>query len=196
MIRGETSNVAKKFPDVKQELSAGLAQWIKQTSFMSSKEQQQHRPITLAHPDAKYTQLPSRDAIMEGAVKRSNKFPNCTYVTNWKDTDSKIVWNVDVLSEGDYDVQMYFAAETAGSKIQLSIGDERISAVIDEAHDPPLLGAEHDRFKRVEGYVKRWREMNLGTIHLTPGEKPLVLSAIEVAGDQVAEMRLLMFTRK
>ncbi|MDA7874988.1 N-acetylgalactosamine 6-sulfate sulfatase, partial [Rhodopirellula sp.] len=147
--------------------------------------------------DAEFTQLPSRDAKAHGGVRRSNRFPNCTFMTNWKNPEDSITWDVEVLGSGDFEVQMYYACKQAdvGSKIELSVGDQKIEKMIEVANEVPLLGADEDRFERVEGYVRDWRPMTLGVVQLQPGKATLTLRASEVAGDEVADMRLLLFRR-
>ena len=201
---GENHNLAPARPEVARRLSASLQSWIAETDPQASGSPEhrspEHRPFTLAHPDAEFTQLPARDAVPHGNIVRSNKFPNCTFMTHWNDTTSEITWDVDVLSEGDYEVQMYYAAKRAGSVIELSLGEERFSTTINVAHDVPLVGREDDRFERAEGYVRRWRPMTLGVLHLKPGTGTLRLRARKVAqadnGEaEVADMRLLMFRK-
>jgi arylsulfatase A-like enzyme len=191
---GENQNIAQQHRDVAKRLSEELQAWIAETHPRSSRSSP-YRPFTLGHPEAEYTQLPARDAVPHGKIIRSNKFPNCTFMTQWNDASSEITWDVEVLSEGDYEVQMYYAAKNAGSEIQLSLGPTQLAATIDEAHDVPLVGREQDRFERAEGYVRRWRPMTLGTMHLQPGAGTLRLRATKVVGTEVAEMRLLMFRK-
>ena len=130
--------------------------------------------------------------------KRSNRFPNCSYFTNWKNAESdRITWNVQVLSAGTYDVDVYYACpqDDVGSIVELQWNDSRLQAKIDQPHDPPVRGQEHDRLKRMESYVKDFKPLRLGSMHLQPGSGELVLKAKSVAGDSVMEFRLLMFTR-
>ena len=118
-------------------------------------------------------------------------------MTNWTSTDDAIQWIAEVLDDGEFEVQMYYACgeDAVGSTIELRIGEETLSATIETANDSPLIGAEHDRFARAEGYVKNWRSMNLGVIRLRPGQAILTLRATKVTGKEVADMRLLMFRR-
>ncbi len=124
-------------------------------------------------------------------------------MTNWNDTEGTITWNVEVLEAGDFEVEMYYAcaADSVGSRIQLKLdtgsdGDGgQIDSTIEVANEAPLRGMENDRFERVEGYVKDWRPMKLGVIHLRRGRAALTLRATKVPGNQVADMRLLMFRR-
>ncbi|NNE01199.1 MAG: arylsulfatase [Pirellulaceae bacterium] len=193
----ERKNIAGEKPAVAKRLAAKLAAWTAETKPVTSKGGGERRPMTLAHPDAVFTQMPARDAVPHGTIKRSNKFPNCTFMENWTDTEGEITWDVDVLGEGEYGVEMYYAcpSDSTGSTIALSIGGQTLTAKITEPNDSPLIGAKEDRFKRVEGYVRDWISMDLGRIHLSPGRGTLRLKAVDVPGKQVCDMRLLMFRK-
>ena len=199
--RRERKDLAKQMPDVAKRLSEKLADWVAEVKPVKSKGDGTRRPITLGHPDAGYEQLPARDAIAHGSIKRSNKFPNCTFMRDWKDTESEITWDAEVLGSGEYEVEMYYACpadsvgESNGATVRLAIGDSSVEAKVMEANDSPLIGADEDRYKRVEGYVRNWKSMTLGKIKLTPGRQTLRLKATEVPGSQVCEMRLLMFRK-
>tara|TARA_R110002049_G_scaffold185580_3_gene353800 strand:+ start:22966 stop:24792 length:1827 start_codon:yes stop_codon:yes gene_type:complete len=190
----ETTDLAKDRPDVAAELSRKLKKWIQETKSDTN----ENRPFTLAHPDAEFTQLPARDAIGHGGILRSNKFPNCSFLHDWKSTSDKITWDVEVLSEGDYEVEFYYAVdqEDVGATIELSIGDAKLKRKIDVANESPLVGAGEDRYKRAESYVKHWKSLTLGTLHLVPGRETLELRATDIPGKEVAQVRLLMLTRK
>ena len=195
--RREKKNLAKEKPDVAKDLGGQLAAWVADAKPVKNRNEGVKRPITMAHPDATYDQVPSRDATAHGSIKRSNRFPNCTYMLGWTDTDSEITWDVDVLSDGKFEVELYYACpkEDIGSTIRLSIGDEKLDFKITEPNDSPLVGAEQDYFERAEGYVRNWVPMTLGTIKLTKGRDTLRLKALEIPGKQACEMRLLMFRR-
>lgn len=193
----EQKDISGQEPKVAAELEAAMKQWTAENPAKSSRDQEQ-RPITLGHPDAVHHQLPARDAVSHGEIKRSNRFPNCTYMTNWISTEDRITWDLDVLGSGEFDVQMYYACDLddVGSQIVLRLGDQELRATISEANDVPLIGVEEDRLQRAEGYVKEWKPMNLGTINLKPGRAEMTLQATKIAGDSVGEFRLLMFQRR
>ncbi len=192
--RGENNDISGAEPATANQLAEKLRDW---KSTWADAENQQFRPFPLGHPEATWTQLPARDAEFSGTIQRSNRYPNCTYLRNWIDTDSEITWDVDVLSPGRYEVQLYYACPQAdiGSSVELSLGTETINATISRPVESPLLGAADDRVARQEGYVRNWQPMTLGMMELTPGREKLRLKATEVAGSQVAEMRLIMFRR-
>ena len=55
---------------------------------------------------------------------------------------------------------------------------------------------EHDRVPRGNSYVKDWKAIHMGNIHLEKGTGKLVLEALEIPGNSVMDFRLLMFERK
>lgn len=186
--------VNEKYPtEAKQFLDAKTA-W---EAEMESEKDEGERPFVLAHPDAVYTQLPARDGIPHGNIQRSNRFPNDSYFSNWTSTSDSITWEVEVLGEGEYHVEAYYTCteSAVGSEVQLSIGPSSLSFKLDHAHDPPIRGMENDRVERMESYVKDFRPMSLGKIQLMPGKTFVTLKALEIRGDQVMDLRLLLFRK-
>lgn len=147
---------------------------------------------------ASITQLPARDATSQGNIKRSNKFPNCSYFTNWKSVDDLISFDVDVLHPGRYAIDLYYtcAEKNVGCTLTLTCGSNSISGTVTEANDPPKSGAEHDRIPRQESYVKAFKPMRLGVIDLAKGTKPLTLSASKIPGDSAIEFRMLLLRKQ
>ncbi len=186
----ESTDVAKANPDVRRQLEQELQ------AFQSTLDKSAtNLPFTVGHPDAMYTQLPARDAIPVGGVTRNNRHPNCTYMTTWTSTDDRITWDVDVLAAGKFEIEMYYASAGIGSIVELSLGNTKAVATITDPNQAMETGMEHDRFDRQEGFTKAWKPMKLGTMDLEPGLGTLTLKATKIAGDQVADMRLLMFRR-
>jgi hypothetical protein len=151
----------------------------------------------VGHPASVFTQLPARDARSEGGLTRSSRHPNSSFYTSWKTTNDAIIWDVDVLEGGDFAVELYYTCPAAdlGSEVQLSMGENRLTARITEAHDPPLQGMEHDRVPRIESYVKVFKPLKMGQIHLDKGIGQLSLRALSIPGSQVMDFRLLMLRR-
>ena len=192
---GQRKDISRQHPEITERMDKAAAAWKKD---VLAELQRGDRPFPVGHGDFRYTQLPARDAKAEGKLIRSNRFPNCSYFTNWKTTDDRLTWDIDVLTSGEYEVEMYYTCPEGdvGSMIELSFGESRTTAKIDQPHDPPVIGERNDRVKRQESYVKDFRPISLGTIHLEQGQGRLVLRATEIPGSQVGEFRLLMLTRK
>ena len=199
---GQLQDVAKQHPSVAIELRRNKEGWAR-TLLPGLK--QPPRPFVIGHPEFKYTQLPARDGVASGNIKRSNRFPNCSYFTNWTRLDDTISWEVEVASTGTYEVEIYYTCpqKDVGSTfaLQLRSNNPRISSPpalrgrVSVAHDPPVQGAEHDRLRRQESYVKDFKSLKLGRMELSEGTGKLTLQALEIPASQVMEMRLIMFTR-
>jgi arylsulfatase A-like enzyme len=192
---GQRIDIADQYPDVKRRLTQAADAY--RAAVLTELPKEDKREFVIAHPGHSLTQVPARDARASGGVKRSCVHPNCSYYSNWTSTDEKIYWDVDVAAEGRFEVTLFYTcpAKDVGSSVVLSCGGSRLPFKMVEAHDPPLIGAEHDRFKRVESYVKDWKRVVIGAMNLRQGKQRLELCATEIPGSQVMDFRLLLFKR-
>jgi hypothetical protein len=191
---GQDRDIAKALPDVAARLSKALDQWRKEMLPLLKHDD---RPFPVGYPQFPVTQLPARDGVPHGNVKRSAGAPNCSYFTNWTAAGDSMTWDVEVAAAGRYEAAVYYTCPKAdiGSTIELSLGDSRLQAAVCEAHDPPLRGMEHDRVpRRGESYVKDFTPLRLGTVELKRGRGLLTLRALSVPGKQVMDVRLVLLT--
>ncbi len=191
---GQRRDVTSAHPVVSARLQAAVEAWKKD---VLPGQEPQDRPFLLGDPVFRYTQLPARDGVTEGNIQRSNRFPNCSFFTNWTSLDDRIMWDVEVRQAGTYRVELYYSCPKAdvGSLFELRHGPSVLTGRVTKPHDPPLEGAGQDRVKRTESYVKDFRASKLGSIKLEAGRSMLALRALEIPGSQVMDFRLLMFTR-
>ncbi len=191
---GQWTDISGKQPEEAARLRKAVADW---KAEMLPGYDDDDRPFVIGHPGAKYTQIPARDGVAHGNIKRSNRWPNCSFFTNWSGLEDKITWNCEVGETGTYKVEVYYTCPSAdiGSTVELSFNDAKLAGKITEAHDPPLTGMENDRYERMESYVKEFKAMTLGTIRLEKGTGTLTLRALDIPGDQVMDFRLLFLTR-
>ena len=194
---GQRTDVSKKYPEVYKELLAAQKEFDR-TVVAELPEGKDERPFVIGHPEFPFTQLPARDAIATGEIKRSGNAPNCSFYMNWVNTEDTIYWDADVQIEGDYRAEVYYtcAEQNLGTVLELRSGNSAIKKQVTVVNDPPWLGAEFDRaIRKGESYVKDFKPMDLGVIHLKKGQNKLTLSALEIPGKQSIEMRLIMLDR-
>ena len=189
---GQRTDIGWKHPQMMHRLQTAASEFKKTVVAELGTDT---RPFVIGHPDYEWTQLPARDFVATGAIKRSNRFPNCSYFGNWVNLDDTISLDVDVLAAGEFEVDLYYTAVDAGAKFELAVDDSKLAGQISEAHNPPETGAEQDRVERAESYVKDFRPLSLGTIRLEKGPANLTLRAIEKPGREVMEFRMLMLKR-
>ncbi|TAN36803.1 MAG: N-acetylgalactosamine 6-sulfate sulfatase [Verrucomicrobia bacterium] len=191
---GQTRDVTTEQPVIAKNLAQAVARWKKEVLAGLHDED---RPFTVGYPDFPSTTLPARDGVAHGHIKRSAHAPNCSYFTNWTSTDDAITWDVVVETPGKYEVVVYYTCPAAevGATVELSLNGSRVQGVISEANDPPLRGAEHDRFPRKsESYVKDFKPSRLGMIEFQQGRGLLTLRALKLPGKQVMDLRALLLT--
>lgn len=195
MDGGQTTDLSGKLPQLTDSLKQLKRDWLQEV--MPKSKATEDRPFTLGHPDYVYTQIPARDGVAHGNIDRSNRHPNDTFFTNWKSTKDSISWDVEVLADGEFEVELYYTVkeQDLGSEFELRLGESSLKATITTAHDPPLVGAERDRDPRIESYTKDFRPMDLGKIALKKGRGNLVLKALKITGEEVMDVRLLLFRR-
>jgi hypothetical protein len=192
---GQHVDVSEKFPEITNQLLQAKKQW--ENDVLSELPETDDRTFTIGHPDYLFTQIPARDGTAHGNIQRSNRFPNDSFFTNWIGNSDSITWEVEVLAEGDFQVEIYYTCppEDVGSTVELSFAGEKLTGKISEAHDSPLKGMENDRVERMESYVKDFKPMKMGIISLKKGQGLLTLKALDVPGSQVMDFRLIMLKR-
>jgi arylsulfatase A-like enzyme len=191
---GQNHDFSKDRPRAAERLSEAVARWKKEVLSGYPKDD---RPFTVGYTEFPVTFLPARDGVAHGNVRRSAKAPNCSYFTGWSGKDDRITWDIEVANSGDFEAVVYYtcAANDVGSTVELSLGESRVQAKVTQAHDPPLVGAEFDRYDRgSESFVKDFRPLRLGTFQLAKGRGRLTLRALNVPGGQVMDVRAARLT--
>jgi arylsulfatase A-like enzyme len=187
---GQLVDVADRHPDLAAELLGRAKRHAEemQTHF----EANANRPFTVGYGES--TTLPARDGVEHGTIQRSSKAPNNSFFTHWTRADDSITWNVDVGTSGDYEAVVYYtcAAGDEGATVQLSMeGGDSVRAKVVEAFDPPLYDKSKERVEESHYFVKDFKPLSLGTLHLEKGGGTLRLGAIDIKGRSVIDVHSL-----
>ena len=191
---GQQRDISKEQPEIAARLAADAKKWRAELAPSAGPD---NRPFTVGYSAS--TPLPARDGVPHGNIKRSDTAPNCSFFTNWTSPDDSITWDIEVGQAGRYEATAYYtcAAADVGSLVELSLGDARIQTKITEPHDPPLYGREYDRVeRRAESFMKDFKPLKLGAFDLKSGRGTLTLKALQVAGQQVMDVRYIVLTRE
>ena len=191
---GQLADISALRPKIRNQLLEEVSNWKETVLPELGKDE---RSFVIGHPNYRWTQVPARDGVSHGAIKRSGRFPNCSYYENWKTTEDKITWNCEVGATGTYEVSIHYALKKGdeGTVVQLSHNNASIEHKFTESHEVPSRGQENDRVERRESYVKDFKEIKIGTINLTKGKGELTLKALEIPGEESIEFRLLMLEK-
>ncbi len=199
---GQTKDIAKAEPEVAVRLRQAVQQWQKEMGIGKPLTPEQRRavdprPFDVGYPEFPITMLPARDGQPRGGVQRSAPAPNSSYFVDWTSLDDRLVWNVRVQTAGDYRVVIDYTCPVpdAGSLVELSFGDRRLTGRVEPGWDPPLY-TNQDTLPRppAESQMKEFRPLDLGTIPLESGTGELTLRALEIPGRYVMDVRRLTLT--
>ena len=206
---GQTKNIATEQPEAAARLSAAVKAWRKEVLGTAAPQSdakrkanantQDDRPFTVGYAEFPRTPLPARDGVSHGGIRRSAPAPNSSYFVNWTSKDDSITWDIEVHTTGDYDVEIQYTCPEAdaGSLIELSHNNNKLTGKVVPGWDPPLY-TNQDTLARnaAESKMKEFHSLNLGTLHLDQGRGILTLRALEVPGKFVMDMRSVNLTLK
>jgi hypothetical protein len=194
---GQTRDVAGEQTAVAAKLSRAAADWRRDVLSELTRDSEDRRPFTAGYREFPSAPLPARDGVPAGNIRRSAPAPNCSFFTNWTSTADSIAWDIEVHTPGKYEAVVYYTCPRAdiGATIELAFSTRSVQGKVTQAHDPPLLGAAHDRVQRQgESYVKDFAPLSLGTIELPAARGPLTLRALSIPGKQAMDVRGVVLT--
>jgi hypothetical protein len=185
-------DITAQQPEIATRLAQAAEAWKKE---LLPGLRNDKRPFPVGYPEFPLTQLPARDGVPHGNVRRSAPAPNCSFFTNWTGIEDRITWDIEVATKGRYEATVYYACpqKDIGSTVELSFNGKAVQATVSEPNDPPLIGAENDRVpRRGESYVKDFKPLRIGSLDLRAARGELSLRALQIPGQQVMEVRGLV----
>jgi hypothetical protein len=186
--------LAERYPEVVETLLQQAKQHGKE--MQASFEAYADRPFTAGYAES--TTLPARDGKEHGTIQRSAKAPNNSFFTHWTGKDDSITWDVEVANSGDYEAIVYYtcAAGDEGATLQLSMeGGGTAQAKVVEVFDPPFYDKSKERVEGSHYFVKDFKPLRLGTLHLEKGRGTLKLSSLDIKGKKVVDVFSLELNR-
>ena len=195
--RAQRKDVSDKEPEIYERMKR-YSNWFKD-ELLADFPKKDTRPFIIGHPQETYSKLPARDARISGPIERSNRYPNCSYFTNWKSPEAEISWTVEVEESGLFEAFIYYTCDkrNIGSTFELRTDRdaENLVFTLDQVNDQPMLGADLDRVLREESYVKGFAPCSVGTIPLSKGTATLSLQAKTIRNEEAMNFWMLVLKR-
>ncbi len=144
------------------------------------------------------TTLPARDGVEHGTIERSAKAPNNSFFTHWTSVEDYITWDIDVGHSGDYEAVIYYtcASGNEGTTLHLDMdGGSSVRTRVIDVFDPPLYNKSKERVANSHYFVKDFKPLNMGSLHLKKGRGTLKLRALDIKGKQVIDLHSLELHR-
>ncbi len=187
----------QKFPvqndSVFAQLQSQKEKWLAEHLSSATK----NRPFSIANAAVFPVVLPSRDASYSSEVKRSNRWPNDSYLEQWKSASDSIFWPVENLESGWYSFTLYYtAAKTElGVPIEIKSKNGSVQQAIEKAFVSEPIGAKEDRVRRIESYIKDFYPLTFkDSLFLEKGLDTIVLHRMK-SGEHSIEFQQLELSR-
>ena len=157
---------------IKKYLVKKKNDWINEVLNTSLSDEK--RPFTISGNLNVNNVLPARDSYFSGGIKRSNRYPNDSFLTNWNKSDS-IYWPIQVMNDGLYSLRIFINAdnESLNSELIVSTNNSNVEGKVNKVFISDLRGMENDRVPRIESYLKDFDAIDLKPIYLTKQSKYL-----------------------
>ena len=142
------------------------------------------------------THLHAVQSSLSGKLKFHGKGFHHDWIVNWVDPTDTITWDINVVESGRYRVAVRYVCpkQDVGSSFNIKIAGKKLHGQIDKAYDPAIYPA-FDRAPRSGELEKPWATLEIGTIDLQKGITELILSADNMPGSQVMEVREVILER-
>lgn len=191
----QTKNVSTIFPLEYQKLKDVKNNW--ESDVLSELPKEDNRPLIIGHTDLQLTQLPVSEGLGHGNIIRSNQYPNDSHMTNWLNEEDFISWDVALETEGDFEISLYYACskENIGTELSIAFGNSFLTNKIIKENNAPLLGMEHDNVPREESFIKDFKPLKLGVMHLKPGSGTLKIFSNSLLKANDLDIKLVTLRR-
>jgi arylsulfatase A len=183
----QENNIAEELPEVTERLAKAYDEWFVDVTS----EGFERMPIPVGYPGRSTVECPAPEAHLRGGVKFKGGMGWANdWITNWRNTDDAVSWDIDVVRPGRFHVALLYTSPVSevGSRVQVRIGTGVLEAVVDRAHDPDPIPSP-DRIERGEVFEKDWAKLSLGELNLSAGRARLTLSAPHIANEQALDLK-------
>ncbi len=190
---GQETDLSADQPDIVQSLENEYEDWFVDVT----KDLEGRMPLPVGYPDWPEVTLPAHEATLRGGVTYHGRAGWANdWITNWTSGEDSIVWNVDVVSSGTFEISLGYICKNkgVGSSIEVSASGNTIEAVVQEAHYPEPIPSP-DRVDRGEVYEKVWGRLSLGNIGLDQGVQNLEVRATNISTENSVDLKFLKLVR-
>lgn len=190
---GQEKDIAREHPDLVQQLAAQYDSWFADISssglqrFPLPVGHVGHNPVELHAPQC-YFDKPLHFASGPG-------FAN-DWLTGWTDPESKVWFEIDVVTEGEYEIELAYASDATDALLQLSIGSQFLEVPIPAASAPEITLPHRDEEGRARYRNRSWQTLNAGTIKLPKSPARLTLKPLRLSGAQGLDFKHVKLTKR
>ena len=196
---GQKSDAAAKHPDELKKLASAWDEYI--DGLLADGFSDPEIPVDAAAD--RVIELPGNEAFLDSVTGNGiryagvNGFANC-WVTDWTDDEATLRWNLDVVSPGNWEAVVEYAAtpDQAGAQLEIVCGDSRQKFVIQRSHNSPFVPVPERLIPSPHYSIRSWAMQPAGTVQLASGKQSLILLGNRRPGRAFPEIKSVRLRRK
>ena len=191
---GEQKNIAADHPQIVEQLRAAYKAWFQDVLPPGGLKR---LPIPVGYEQENPATLYAPEAYLSGGITYYGKHGYAhDFITNWTTLAGSVLWNLDVVRQGQYQVTLkYLCPEgSTGAEVEIAAGDASSHGVIQHATDMNPV-RHRDLVPRTEAPAMHWQTMTAGILALPEGKTTLTVKAISKPGPIVMDLKEVILTR-
>ena len=185
---GQKTDIAAANPELARRLSQLYDAWFTDIS----RDGLQRFPLPVGYAEQNPVELHAPQAFFDKPLHFENGpgFAN-DWLTGWTDAKAKVWFDVEVVTAGEYDIELAGSCSVAdaGSKLRVTVANKSFETTIPAASvaEVPLPHRDEKGGSRYRN--REWATLYLGTIKLPQGRAKLTLAPLLMPGTQVMDMK-------
>jgi arylsulfatase A len=185
---GQTHDIAAMHPEVVKDLAARYDAWFSDISRDGLKRfpipvgYAEHNPVELHAPQA-YYDPPLKFASGPG-------FAN-DWLTNWTDVKAKVWFEIDVIADGEYEIEIDYAnaSDPDNIKFRISAGTQSLEVELPVAEAQEIQLPHRDAEGKSKYRNRDWNTLKVGKLTLPKGLARLTLETLGAPDNQVFDLK-------
>ncbi|GAF04112.1 arylsulfatase [Saccharicrinis fermentans] len=196
---GQRYDLSSDKPALYDSLKKVFDTWFKEASADQVKE----KSIPVGYDAYPITTLPAHEADLfpPFEARKDRRHTGIAYhslygwahdwIDFWTNTEAYAQWQIDVVDEAVYNLEIYYALadQDIGTQLKLTIGDVSVDFVVDKSFVHSDF-KDYDRVKREqEAPETDWGKLNIGKVCLEKGKCDVTIQALDIPGKKTIELK-------
>ncbi len=189
---GQKQDVAARHPELTAQLALAYEAWYREVTATGVKPP----PLPVGFERADTTALQAEDARLHGGLRfRRGKGWAHDSILDWKANGDRVVWNMDVLRPGRYEITLMYGcgAQDVGTKIAIDVDGQHAESTIRQTHDPlpaDLLARDRTHVWTTGPVpTMTWIPLGFPPLELSSGRASLEVRAVNLPPDAALELK-------
>ncbi len=185
---GQQHDIAKKHPEIVATLSAAYDDWFADISFKGLKR----FPLPVGHSAQNPVELHAPQAFYDKPLVFANGpgFAN-DWLTSWSDIKAKVRYEIDVVTAGEYEIKIAYAAASE-TLLKVRHKEDSLEVILPAAEAAEIPLPHRDEEGRARYRDRLWKHHRIGNLKLPRGQTVLNLECLSMPGIDLKHIELTL----